>query len=183
MTGPSGSGKTTLLTIIGALRASQEGSVKVFGRELTGADTRTLTQTRLDVGYIFQQHNLLKSLTAAQNVAMSLELRAGMDEAQRRRVSVGMLTDVGLGERVDYVPARLSGGQKQRVSIARALVARPRLVLALGLYDMTEDVIYIHMPMPVSKIFSVFAMVLVMCMLSGALAMRKMRSANPADMF
>ena len=130
MTGPSGSGKTTLLTLIGALRASQEGGVSVFGRELTGADTATLTQTRLDIGYIFQQHNLLKSLTAAQNVAMSLELRDGMGEAARRAASVSMLADVGLGERVDYVPARLSGGQKQRVSIARALVARPRLVLA-----------------------------------------------------
>lgn len=130
MTGPSGSGKTTLLTIIGALRASQEGSVKVFGRELTGAGTPVLTQTRLQTGYIFQQHNLLKSLTAAQNVAMSLELRHSMSARQRHAASVSMLSDVGLSERVDYYPAQLSGGQKQRVSIARALVARPRLVLA-----------------------------------------------------
>lgn len=130
MTGPSGSGKTTLLTIIGALRAAQEGSVKVFGQELAGASNDMLTQTRLQTGYIFQQHNLLKSLTAAQNVAMSLELRDGLGERHRRETSVAMLSDVGLGERVDYYPAQLSGGQKQRVSVARALVARPRLVLA-----------------------------------------------------
>lgn len=130
MTGPSGSGKTTLLTIIGALRASQEGSVKVFGQELTGAGQDVLTQTRLQTGYIFQQHNLLKSLTAAQNVAMSLELRGDMTEHARRAAAVSMLADVGLQDRVDYYPAQLSGGQKQRVSVARALVARPRLVLA-----------------------------------------------------
>lgn len=130
MTGPSGSGKTTLLTIIGALRAAQEGSVKVFGQELAGAGNQMLTQTRLQTGYIFQQHNLLKSLTAAQNVAMSLELRDSLSERQRRETSLAMLADVGLAERVDYYPAQLSGGQKQRVSVARALVARPRLVLA-----------------------------------------------------
>lgn len=130
MTGPSGSGKTTLLTIIGALRAAQEGSVSVFGRELAGADMETLTETRLQTGYIFQQHNLLKSLTAWQNVAMSLELRHGMDEAARRQKAVEMLAGVGLADKVDSYPAQLSGGQRQRVSVARALVAGPRLVLA-----------------------------------------------------
>ena len=130
MTGPSGSGKTTLLTIIGALRAAHEGSVKVFGQELINANEQTLNQTRLDIGYIFQQHNLLKSLTALQNVCMSLELRTGLTEATRQEMAAIMLKEVGLGERLHFNPDKLSGGQRQRVSIARALVAHPKLVLA-----------------------------------------------------
>lgn len=130
MTGPSGSGKTTLLTIIGALRAADTGSVRVFGNELVGAPPDVLLKTRLDVGYIFQQHNLLKSLTASQNVEMSLELRDDLSAKERREQAVGILREVGLADHVDYKPAALSGGQKQRVSVARALVARPRLVLA-----------------------------------------------------
>lgn len=130
MTGPSGSGKTTLLTIIGALRRSEEGSVKIFGTELVGASEAEFIRTRLDIGYIFQQHNLLKSLTALQNVNMSLELRDGMNGQERDEKSAAMLTQVGLKERLHYRPDQLSGGQRQRVSIARALVARPKLVLA-----------------------------------------------------
>ncbi len=130
MTGPSGSGKTTLLTIIGALRKADKGSVRIFGSELIGGGDAVLNCTRLDIGYIFQQHNLLKSLTAVQNVAMSLELRDGMTESERLDLSADMLRSVGLGERLDYRPEQLSGGQRQRVSIARALVARPKLVLA-----------------------------------------------------
>lgn len=130
MTGPSGSGKTTLLTIIGALRVAQEGSVKVMGHELIGAEETLLNEIRLRTGYIFQQHNLLKSLTALQNVCMSLELRDGYDEARRRREATGILEQVRLGDRLHYKPDQLSGGQKQRVSIARALVAKPKLVLA-----------------------------------------------------
>lgn len=130
MTGPSGSGKTTLLTIIGALRAAEEGSVRIFGEELVHADETLFNKTRLNIGYIFQQHNLLKSLTALQNVAMSLELREGYDEDDRKDAAAQMLEAVGLGERLHYKPDKLSGGQRQRVSIARALVARPKLVLA-----------------------------------------------------
>lgn len=130
MTGPSGSGKTTLLTIIGALRAAAKGSVKLFGQELVGADETVLEATRLNIGYIFQQHNLLKSLTALQNVCMSLELRPGFTEADRNQRAAAMLTEVGLGERLHFKPDKLSGGQKQRVSVARALAATPRLVLA-----------------------------------------------------
>ncbi|MFO1242213.1 MAG: ATP-binding cassette domain-containing protein [Rickettsiales bacterium] len=130
MTGPSGSGKTTLLTIIGALRVAHEGSVKVLGHELVNANERLLNEIRLETGYIFQQHNLLKSLTALQNVEMSLELREGYTEAKRRDEAAAILKQVGLGDRLDYKPDKLSGGQKQRVSIARALVAKPKLVLA-----------------------------------------------------
>ncbi len=130
LTGPSGSGKTTLLTIIGALRAATEGSVKVFGEQLIGANDSTRNKTRLNIGYIFQQHNLLKCLTALQNVCMSLELREGMTERQRKQQAREILKAVGLESHINYIPDNLSGGQKQRVSIARALVANPRLVLA-----------------------------------------------------
>lgn len=86
LTGPSGSGKTTLLTLLGALRSVQEGSLRVLGQELRGAQPSTLIQIRRQVGYIFQAHNLLRSLTAAQNVRMALELHNGLSpqEAQQR---------------------------------------------------------------------------------------------------
>ena len=129
MKGPSGSGKTTLLTLIGGLRSSQSGSLKVFGQELVGAKKGQLVQVRRNIGYIFQAHNLLKSLTAQQNVQMSMELHNGSTEASKAK-SVAMLEVVGLGERVNYYPHKLSGGQKQRVAIARALVSHPRMVLA-----------------------------------------------------
>ena len=112
MTGPSGSGKTTLLTLIGALRAAERGSVRIFGEELVGASEQTFNRTRLDIGYIFQQHNLLKSLTALQNVAMSLELRDGFDEDSRQAQAAAMLEAVGLGERLHFKPDKLSGGQR-----------------------------------------------------------------------
>lgn len=130
MTGPSGSGKTTLLTIIGALRAADEGVVRVFGKELVGAGEAVYNQTHLKIGYIFQNHNLLESLSALENVCMALELREDYNEERRRRLGTEMLSAVGLGERLHYKPDKLSGGQKQRVSIARALVANPKLILA-----------------------------------------------------
>ncbi|MEC4806068.1 MAG: DevA family ABC transporter ATP-binding protein [Jaaginema sp. PMC 1079.18] len=129
MKGPSGSGKTTLLTLMGGLRSPQTGSLKVFGRELVGASKAQLVTTRRNIGYIFQAHNLLKSLTARQNVQMSQELHnVGAKEAKARAIE--MLTAVGLGDRVNYHPDALSGGQKQRVAIARALVSHPKMVLA-----------------------------------------------------
>jgi putative ABC transport system ATP-binding protein len=130
MTGPSGSGKTTLLTLVGSLRSSQEGSLKILGQELCGARTRTLDRARRNNGYIFQAHNLHSSLTALQNVMMGLEVHAHYSKAQMRDRATAMLAEVGLRERVDYYPDGLSGGQKQRVAIARALVSHPKLVLA-----------------------------------------------------
>lgn len=129
MTGPSGSGKTTLLTLIGCLRAIQTGSLKILGYQLSGASPDQRVQIRRHVGYIFQAHNLLKSLTAKQNVLMSLELH-GIEIAKAHQQAEAMLAEVGLAERVDYYPANLSGGQKQRVAIARALASHPKLVLA-----------------------------------------------------
>lgn len=130
MTGPSGGGKTTLLTLIGALRSAQEGRVCVLGKELLGAGEREMVAVRRHIGYIFQAHNLLKSITARQNVMMSLELHAGLSAAETRARGAAMLAAVGLEAHVDKYPDQLSGGQKQRVAIARALAANPRLVLA-----------------------------------------------------
>jgi putative ABC transport system ATP-binding protein len=130
LTGPSGSGKTTLLTLLGALRSVQEGSLQVLGQELRGAKPSTLVQVRRKIGYIFQAHNLLRSLTSAQNVRMALELHNGLSPQEAQRRAETMLAAVGLGDRVHYYPEQLSGGQKQRVAIARALVSHPKLVLA-----------------------------------------------------
>lgn len=129
MMGPSGSGKTTLLTLMGALRSVQEGSLQVLGQELSGARIGQLVKVRRRIGYIFQAHNLLRFLTARQNVQMSLELHdISAREAKAR--AEAMLTAVGLADRLNYHPEKLSGGQKQRVAIARALVSQPKLVLA-----------------------------------------------------
>jgi len=130
MTGPSGSGKTTLLTLIGALRSTQEGSMKVLGNELRHAPKSLLVELRRNIGYIFQAHNLLNSLTARQNVQMSMELHNGLSESDRREKACAMLSSVGLGEFVNYYPNELSVGQKQRVAIARALVSEPKIILA-----------------------------------------------------
>ncbi|MEN9220188.1 MAG: DevA family ABC transporter ATP-binding protein, partial [Thermostichales cyanobacterium GMQP_bins_62] len=130
MTGPSGSGKTTLLTLMGGLRSVQEGSLKILGKELRGASQRELTRIRRHIGYIFQGHNLLKFLTARQNVQMALELHEEIPPGEVRRRAEQALRAVGLGERLEYFPDKLSGGQKQRVAIARALVSHPQLVLA-----------------------------------------------------
>jgi putative ABC transport system ATP-binding protein len=130
MTGPSGSGKTTLLTMAGGLRSAQEGSLLVLGQELCGATQDQLVQVRRNIGYIFQAHNLLKSLTAQQNVQMALELHKDIPLREMPAKAKEMLEAVGLGHRINYYPEDLSGGQKQRVAIARALVSHPKIVLA-----------------------------------------------------
>ena len=130
MTGPSGSGKTTLLTLIGALRSTQEGSLKVLGQELRGGSENKLVELRRNIGYIFQAHNLLNSLKAWQNVQMSIELHAEIPASESRDRAEAMLEAVGLADWATQYPNELSGGQKQRVAIARALVCNPKLVLA-----------------------------------------------------
>ena len=130
ITGPSGSGKTTFLTIIGGLRQAFHGSVKVLDQQFINSSEQVKVKTRQQIGYIFQQHNLLKSLTALQNVSMTLEINTAMTEHQRRERAAEMLIAVGLGDRLDYKPDQLSGGQRQRVSIARALVGQPKIILA-----------------------------------------------------
>ena len=97
LTGPSGSGKTTLLTLIGGLRSAQGGVLRVLGRELVGASPLQLTLARREHGYIFQAHNLHRSLTANQNVRMALEMRGTLSDAEMDRRARRMLESVGLG--------------------------------------------------------------------------------------
>jgi putative ABC transport system ATP-binding protein len=130
LTGPSGSGKTTLLTILGGLRKIENGSVKILGSDLFNASEDDRVKIRKNIGFIFQQHNLLKSLTAKENVLMSLELDYNNNQLEREKVAKDILSSVGLGDRMDFLPSSLSGGQKQRVSIARALSRKPKLILA-----------------------------------------------------
>jgi putative ABC transport system ATP-binding protein len=130
MTGPSGSGKTTLLTLIGALRSTQEGSLSVLGQQLRNAPSSELVKVRQNVGYIFQAHNLLHSLTARQNIQMSMDLHPEVPAPVVHERTIEMLKAVGLGDHIHKYPNELSGGQKQRVAIARALVGQPKIVLA-----------------------------------------------------
>lgn len=128
--GPSGSGKTTLLTLIGCLRAVQDGSLRLLGQELHGADEALLVAMRRRLGFIFQAHNLHESLTASQNVMMGAKVHPAVSDDLADRAARHLLGLVGLDDRIDYLPANLSGGQKQRVAIARALVGNPDLLLA-----------------------------------------------------
>ncbi|MET8076621.1 ABC transporter ATP-binding protein [Streptomyces sp. NPDC005303] len=126
--GPSGSGKSTLLQCAAGLDRPDSGIVRVDGMELTGGGEAELTRFRRGrVGFVFQQYNLLETLTVAQNTVLPLKL-AGR-KVDRRRVTE-VLTAVGLGDRLGHRPDQLSGGQRQRVAIARALVADPRVIFA-----------------------------------------------------
>ena len=130
LTGPSGCGKTTLLTLVGALRSLQHGQLQVLGVPLAQAGRGERRRLRQRIGMIFQGHNLLRCLTAEQNVQMGADLLPGLSYGQRRGQAREWLRAVGLGDQLSKVPHDLSGGQKQRVAIARALAARPRLLLA-----------------------------------------------------
>jgi putative ABC transport system ATP-binding protein len=129
LTGPSGSGKTTLLTLIGALRSTQEGSMKVLGNDLGGMSAQGLQEVRKNIGFIFQAHNLFESLTAVQTLALAMQLYPFSRKEFRERPAQ-ILTELGLEERMHYKPEKLSGGQQQRVAIGRALVNHPKLILA-----------------------------------------------------
>ena len=130
MTGPSGSGKTTILTLIGGLRRVQEGSLVVLGHELNGLSDAGLREVRSRIGFVFQAHNLVVSLSARENVEMGLALQPDLPPAEREARARAMLEAVGLAHRLDHLPGQLSGGQKQRVAIARALAPGPQVVLA-----------------------------------------------------
>jgi putative ABC transport system ATP-binding protein len=128
--GPSGSGKSTLLNLAGGLDAPTSGAVLVEGAELGAMSRRALAGLRRRrVGYVFQDLNLLPSLTAAENVALPLELD-GVSVRRARRVALGALAEVDLSDYGQRFPDEMSGGQQQRVAIARALVGERRLVLA-----------------------------------------------------
>ncbi|ACY18957.1 ABC transporter ATP-binding protein [Haliangium ochraceum] len=131
LVGPSGSGKSTLLNILGLLDTPTAGSVRVLGTEIAGLDDAALTELRgRRIGFVFQFHHLVPSLTAAENVAMPLAIAAGRMRRDLRARAAEVLAEVGLAGREDAKPAQLSGGQQQRVAIARALIARPPLILA-----------------------------------------------------
>jgi putative ABC transport system ATP-binding protein len=128
--GPSGSGKTTLLSMMGALLRPTEGSIYLDGSAISDLSEGRLPDIRLNrFGFIFQDFNLLSALTVLENVAVVAEL-AGLKRSVARDKARGLLTDLGLSERLDFLPEKLSGGEKQRVAIARALVNDPTLVLA-----------------------------------------------------
>lgn len=127
--GPSGSGKTTLLSIIGALLKPTSGEVRLGGQELTTLSESQLPDIRVkQLGFIFQDFNLLSALTARENVEVVLNL-AGVKGEEARRRAEKLLTDLGLGERLNFRPDQLSGGEKQRVAIARALANEPAILL------------------------------------------------------
>jgi putative ABC transport system ATP-binding protein len=130
LTGPSGCGKTTLLTLVGALRQVMGGSLQVLGQELNGSSRGDRQRLRRLIGMIFQGHNLLRCLSAEQNVQMGSDLLDDLSYRARRDVARQWLRAVGLGDHLNKLPHDLSGGQKQRVAIARAIAARPRLLLA-----------------------------------------------------
>ncbi len=128
--GPSGSGKTTLLNIVGGLDNATAGAVRLDGEELAGLGPAALSRLRLHkIGFVFQAYNLIPVLTARENVEFTMLLQ-GVPAGERRRRALELLGRVGLTGLENRRPPTLSGGQQQRVAVARAIVARPRLVLA-----------------------------------------------------
>ncbi len=128
ITGPSGSGKSTLLGLIAGLDTPSAGSIAVDGVEVTGlGETQLARFRRRTLGFVFQSYHLIPTLTAAENVAVPLEL-AGAPQALAAARS--RLAEVGLAERADHYPLQLSGGEQQRVAIARAVALTPPLLLA-----------------------------------------------------
>jgi putative ABC transport system ATP-binding protein len=129
--GRSGSGKSTLLNILGLLDTPTDGAHDFDGVDVGRAGSLRRDRIRgAEVGFVFQQFNLLQGRTAVENVEVPLLYATGRDFWRRRRAAVEMLDRVGLADRADTQPHRLSGGEQQRVAIARALVRTPRLILA-----------------------------------------------------
>ena len=122
--GPSGAGKSTVLNILGGMDQCDSGQVIVDGTDIAGFDAKQLTTyRRKDVGFVFQFYNLVPNLTARENVELSAQIvPEALDAAE-------ILTQVGLGDRLDHFPAQLSGGEQQRVTIARAIAKKPKLLL------------------------------------------------------
>lgn len=128
--GPSGSGKSTLMNILGCLDVPTSGSYVLDGREISGMRDNELADIRnTRIGFIFQGFNLLKKMTAIENVELPLVYQ-GVSQKERHRRSAEALEAVGLGDRLKHTPNELSGGQQQRVAIARALVSNPPIILA-----------------------------------------------------
>jgi len=129
LVGPSGCGKTTLISIIAGLLNPTDGEVSVLGHDLSELRGASLVNFRKrNIGFVFQQYNLLPALTAAENAAVPL-LIAGEYRTKAVRTAKELLTEVGLEPRMNAYPSQLSGGQQQRVAIARALIHQPRLMV------------------------------------------------------
>ena len=130
LTGPSGSGKSTLMHLLGCLDRPTSGSYLLNGRNVAEFSTRQLSGIRnAQIGFVFQQFNLLARTTALENVELPL-LYGKVKSAERHARAIEAIQSVGLGDRIDHHPNQLSGGQQQRVAIARALVSRPAILLA-----------------------------------------------------
>ena len=130
LAGPSGSGKTTLLNLIGLLDAPDEGTIQFEGSAIQNLKSRKAAIFRnRNIGFVFQDFNLLPVLTALENVEVAL-LERSITNAKRRTAAIEILRRVGMGSKLNHTPPQLSGGQQQRVAIARALVTSPKLVLA-----------------------------------------------------
>lgn len=128
--GPSGSGKSTLLHLLGGLDRADSGSIKWSGEEMTGWSSDRLARERnRHVGFVFQFHHLLPEFTALENVLMPSLIAGNGDDPARERARY-LLDRLGMAERLDHRPSQLSGGEQQRVAMARALMNRPRLLLA-----------------------------------------------------
>jgi lipoprotein-releasing system ATP-binding protein len=129
--GPSGSGKSTLLNVLGTLMRPTDGSLRILGESLIGADDLILTAFRnRHIGFVFQAHLLLPDFTAMENVMFPAATRHGRERRQDRERAAQLLDRVGLADRRDFLASQLSGGQKQRVAVARSLMNSPELVLA-----------------------------------------------------
>jgi putative ABC transport system ATP-binding protein len=129
--GPSGSGKTTLLNIIGCLDTATSGDIRYNSENLGTMDEKSLSIYRKEnIGFVFQSYNLIPVLTVRENVELPLVIEKKIPPAEIKRKVEKIVTEVGLGDKLDCFPGELSGGQEQRVSIARALVKEPLLVLA-----------------------------------------------------
>jgi putative ABC transport system ATP-binding protein len=128
--GPSGSGKSTLMNLVGCLDLPSRGDVFLDGSNIAGFRESMLAQARgRKIGFVFQQFNLIPTLTALENVMLPLEFQ-GIDSSKAGKRAGKLLELVGLGDRMDHLPSQLSGGQMQRVAIARALSANPEIILA-----------------------------------------------------
>jgi putative ABC transport system ATP-binding protein len=130
--GPSGSGKTSLLMVLGGLERATGGTIALDGTPISAMNEDQLAiARRKTLGILFQNFHLVPSMTALENVALSLEIAdAGMPWRQVRDRAAAALTEVGLGDRLTHLPSALSGGEQQRVGLARAMVTQPRLLLA-----------------------------------------------------
>ena len=128
--GPSGCGKTTFLNMLGGLDQPTEGNIRIGDTLVHDLKPSELIDFRLhNIGFVFQAYNLIPVLTARENVEFIMQLQ-GRSKEERDKRAISLLTEVGLGDRIDARPSRLSGGQQQRVAVARALASKPKFVLA-----------------------------------------------------